>query len=172
MFKAPIPGQSLTTTPKNTPYERPPKISDPDKAIAHHLAHLNEGDRLDSVMQLLEKGVDVQTMTEGLLRSAVANGLHSVDVSLIIGPVVHEYIKSTATRAGIPFKEGEAFEKKDQTVAQAEAGKQEAYRRIKKDMPKLEDIIEEPGAVDEVAPTEEEVPQDEAPKKGLMGRRT
>ena len=28
MFDAPIPGQSLTTEPKNYPWERPPEMSD------------------------------------------------------------------------------------------------------------------------------------------------
>ena len=28
-FERPVPGQSLTTTPKSAPYERPPEITDP-----------------------------------------------------------------------------------------------------------------------------------------------
>lgn len=27
-FERPVPGQSLTTTPKSAPYERPPEITD------------------------------------------------------------------------------------------------------------------------------------------------
>lgn len=165
MFKAPIPGQSLTTTPKNAPYERPPQFVEPDKALAKHLEHLTEDDRMDKIMQLLERGVDVQTMTEGLLRSAVANGLHSVDVSLIIGPVIHEYLKATASKVGIDFKEGPAFDKKDDAALQAKAGKEEAFRRLKKGLPKIEESTT-------MTPEEStpEVPQ-EAPSKGLMKRR-
>lgn len=166
MFSAPIPGQSLTTTPKNAPYERPPQFVEPDKALAKHLEHLNEDDRMDAIMQLMERGVDVQTMTEGLMRSAVANGLHSVDVSLIIGPVIHEYLKATASKAGINFKEGPAFERPGDDVIQSKAGKEEAFRRLKKGLPELE---EEPTTMTPEEQPMEEVP--EAPRKGLMARK-
>ncbi len=33
MYDRPIPGQSLTTEPKNAPYENPPEIVDVDEAI-------------------------------------------------------------------------------------------------------------------------------------------
>jgi hypothetical protein len=46
------------------------------------------------------------TLTEGLLRGAVLDGRHSIDVSLIIAPVIHEFIKTTADRVGIDYDEG------------------------------------------------------------------
>jgi hypothetical protein len=33
-------------------------------------------------------------------------GIHTVDVSLIIAPVIHEYIKSTADALGVEYEEG------------------------------------------------------------------
>ena len=36
-FERPIPGQSLTTPPKSAPFERPPEIADPVKALDYHL---------------------------------------------------------------------------------------------------------------------------------------
>lgn len=41
-FARPIPGQSLTTTPKNAPYERPPEITDPEQAMQIHMYRLND----------------------------------------------------------------------------------------------------------------------------------
>jgi hypothetical protein len=40
-----------------------------------------------------------------LLTAAVSKGIHSIDVSLIINPVVHEYIVSLAEDAGVNFIE-------------------------------------------------------------------
>jgi hypothetical protein len=106
MFNKPIPGESLTSKPKNAPYENPPEITDPEEALQVHLARLTDTKRMDKIMGLLDIGVDIQTMTEGILRSAVMNGVHSIDVSLIIAPVIHEYIKLTADQVGIDYKEG------------------------------------------------------------------
>ncbi len=168
MFKAPIPGQSLTTTPKNAPYERPPQIADPRKALAKHLDHLSDSKRMDSIMQLLEKGVPISTLTEGVLRSAVAEGIHSVDVSLIIAPVLHEYIKGYAVDAGVEFTEG--FEEEDLEERQIKAGKMNALKVLKKSGSKKN----KDSVADVVIPEETpEVPveQEEAPKRGLVARR-
>lgn len=118
-FERPIPGQSLTTTPKNAPYERPPEITDPELAIQVHLARLSDPDAMEEAMFHLEMGMDVVTLTEGILRSAVLAGVHTVDTSLIVAPIVHEYIKSTADALGVSYEEGfeDKAEKKQQTYA-------------------------------------------------------
>jgi hypothetical protein len=112
-FERPIPGQSLTTTPKNAPYERPPEIADPELAIQMHLARLSDPEVMEEAMFHLEMGLDLVSLTEGYLRSAVMAGVHSIDVSLIAAPVIHEYIKSTADTLGIEYEEG--FEDKAAT---------------------------------------------------------
>lgn len=110
-FERPIPGQSLTQEPRNATYERPPEIVDPEEAIQIHLARLNDPETMEDAMFFLQAGVDVVSLVEGILRSAVMAGVHSVDVSLIIAPVIHEYIKSTADILAIEYEEG--FEDKE-----------------------------------------------------------
>lgn len=122
MFDRPIPGQSLTDTPRNAPYERPPEVVDPEQALQIHLDRLTDPNRMEDAMFFLEMGVDLVSLTEGILRSAVMNGIHTIDVSLIIAPVIHEYIKSTADLLGVQYEEG--FEDK-------EGKKQQTYSRNK-----------------------------------------
>ena len=52
VFNAPIPGQSLTTPPRNAPYERPPEITDPDEALAVHLKRLSDPDAIEDAMSV------------------------------------------------------------------------------------------------------------------------
>ena len=87
-FDRPIPGQSLTSTPKGAPYERPPEINDPMEALEMHLDNLDNPKAIKEAMFFLEMGVDVVTLVEGILRNAVMQGNHSIDVSLIIAPVI------------------------------------------------------------------------------------
>ena len=67
----PIPGQSLTTEPKNVPYENPPEIVDPELAAMAHLQKINNADAVEDLLFFLESGVSVVTLTEGLCRVAV-----------------------------------------------------------------------------------------------------
>jgi len=101
-----FPGQSLTSEPKNAPYENPPEMVEPEEVVMWHLNRLSEPDRLDALLDSLELGLDVVTLTEGILRGAVMNGRHSIDVSLIVAPVVHEFIKNAADAANLDYEEG------------------------------------------------------------------
>ena len=92
----PIPGQSLTTAPKSFPYERPPEVADPLDALDLHFEKLNNPDAMKDISFILESGIDLVTLTEAQCRSAVAEGIHSVDISLLIAPCIHEYIKGIA----------------------------------------------------------------------------
>tara|TARA_R110000823_G_scaffold141442_1_gene271283 strand:- start:597 stop:1145 length:549 start_codon:yes stop_codon:yes gene_type:complete len=101
-----IPGQSLTAEPKNAPYENPPTYTTAEDAVFWHLDRLSSEDKLEALVDAMELGLDVVTLTEGLLRGAVLEGRHTVDISLIIAPVIHEFIKITAENVGIDFDEG------------------------------------------------------------------
>jgi len=106
VFAAPIPGQSLTSEPKNLPFERPPEVADPIKALDMHVDKITNARAMEDAFYFLEQGCDLATLVEGMLRSAVMSGIHSVDVSLAIAPALHEYIKGLAIEANIEFDEG------------------------------------------------------------------
>lgn len=160
-FSGPIPGQSLTTTPKNFPWERPPEIVDPEEAIQMHLTRLSDPKKLKAALDLMElEDLDIQTLTKGLMRGAVSQGIHTIDVGLIVAPVVHEYLKQAAKYFGIPAKDGfedaTAEEEKRQAIAAAKARK---MMKTAKAEPKK--VVEE---------IKQEEPQVEAPRRGLMAK--
>jgi hypothetical protein len=111
-FNRPVPGQSLTSTPKGAPYERPPEINDPVKALDYHLDILDNPKAVEQAMFMLEMGVDLSTLVEGITRNAVIEGMHSIDISLIVAPVIHEYLKGYADSLDVNYDEG--FEDKEQ----------------------------------------------------------
>lgn len=166
MRTKPIPGQSLTDTPKNAPWERPPAITDPEEAVLVHIEHLSDPEKMESIMEAVSLGLDIQTITKGITRSAVQNGIHSIDVSLIVQPVVHEMIKQAAETLDIEYDEG--FENKKQEAKHKELIIQE---RVKKKLRDSKGVVQE-----KVSPVVEEsiveTPVEEAPVKprGLMER--
>lgn len=114
---APIPGQSLTDEPQNFAWERPPEYVDPDEALIFHMDRLSEKEVAESVLFLMEYGYPVDVLTRSLLSASVGEGMHSVDVSLIISPAIEEELSYMARTAGIDYKD--TFSE-DQTKEEAE----------------------------------------------------
>ena len=172
VFSRPIPGQSLTDEPKNMPFERPPEVADPLKALDMHVEKITNANAMEDAFYFLEQGLDLATLVEGMLRAAVMSGIHSVDVSLIIAPALHEYIKGLAIEAGVEFDEG--FDKPEERQAiryQRDAGRAaDMLRKIENgELPMPEDDTEQPmeEPMEETVVAKAEV--EEAPK-GLMAR--
>ena len=118
LLKAPIPGQSLTDEPKNYPWENPPEITDPEEAIAMHMSKFNDPEVIDNMLDLLDVGFPVRALAESILTASVAAGWHSIDLSLIVAPFIHEHIISMANEAGISYVEG--FEKDEEAAQEKE----------------------------------------------------
>ena len=118
LLKAPIPGQSLTDEPKNYAWENPPEITDPKEAIAMHMSKFNDPEVIDNMIDLLDVGFPVRALAESILTASVAAGWHSIDVSLIVAPFIHEHIISMANEAGVSYVEG--FEKDEEAAQEKE----------------------------------------------------
>lgn len=166
-FEAPIPGMSLTDEPRNRPYERPPQIVDVEEAIQMHVARLS--DKTEDMIDGLEMGLDVETLTKGLLRSAVAEGIHTLDVAILIAPAIHEYIKTTAQSMQVDFEEGFENEQEVRDRREVINGSKRMHKVLsgkleyeEDEMPDMEDEEEE--AIDE--PLAEE----SLPSGGFMTR--
>jgi hypothetical protein len=110
---APIPGQSLTDEPSNFAWERPPEITDPNEAVVFHLDRLSEEPVMESVLFLMEFGYPTDVLTRSMLTAAVGEGIHSIDVSLIVAPVIEEELGYMARTAGIEYKDTFANDKTD-----------------------------------------------------------
>ena len=167
-FRAPIPGQSLTGAPGSMPWERPPEITDPEEVIQMYLTKLSGKKGTQMVLDLLEYDVDIRTMTEGFLRMGVSEGIHSIDASLIVAPVIHEFIKQTADVAGVEYDEG-LEDKEVEAKRQRELGRARIRKMVKKAREK-QGVTEEEMPVSEEAGTPMPEPEETA-SAGFMKRR-
>ena len=167
MFERPIPGQSLTAESRSQAFERPSEITDPIEAIDMHIDNLSKDGAMEDVLYFLEFGVDLVTLVQGVLRSAVMEGIHSIDVSLIIAPVLHEHIKGFAEAAKLDYDEG--FENE-------EGKKALSYKR---DVARAKQMLKKLKEEESEAPTPEpmetpepelEMQEQEPVKTGLMAR--
>lgn len=158
-FSAPIPGQSLTDAPGSRPWERPPELNDPEEVMQMYLDKMSNAKMMQNIQDMLELGTDVKTLTEGILRMGVSEGVHSIDVSMIVAPVVHEFIKNVGDSAGIEYEEG-FVNKKEEAKQRKAVERAKAKRWAKKALQVDPEEMEKP---------EEPVVEEEP--KGFMSRR-
>lgn len=168
MFSAPIPGQSLTSEPRSYAWENPPEYSTPEDALMWHLENLDDPKKTEAMISLMGLGLDITTMTEGILRGAVADGRHTIDVSMIIAPVIHEYIVGVAEAANIEYNEGFEEDELDLDNMKSIINKQQASK-ILEEVSEGEEI-DLPDAPEEMV-MEQEQPVEEEKPMGLMARR-
>jgi hypothetical protein len=161
MFQAPIPGESLTRPPKQFPWERPPEMNDPEEVMQFYIDKLTDADRMSAIMDTLEVGMTIRDVTEGIVRVGVSEGMHSIDVGILVSPVIHQYIKSVAKALKIDFDEG--FVDKKQ---QAEDQKKVMYLKAKLAAQQQKELVQE---IQQEAPVMEE--ETVVKPKGLMTRR-
>lgn len=178
MLTGSIPGQSLTTEPENAPWEQPPLYSDVQTALAFHLKHLSDPDIMEDAMFLLEQDFPLNVLVESITSAAVMQGYHTIDVSTLINPVLHEYLKTMAEAADIPVTEFEGptneekgkLRKKKQfmTILQKTLPDNELAEEI---APALGMSADQPVKTDEEQLADMEPKPEEKPNTGLIPRR-
>ena len=62
LIQAPIPGQSLTGTPKNVPWEKPSEIKKLEDVVNHYVEKLADQDTMDDIAILFELGADLKQL--------------------------------------------------------------------------------------------------------------
>ena len=102
----PVPGQSLTKPFGQYPWEQPPTETNPTVALAIMLDKFEEGDNLARILAVLQEGVTVKQLSQGLLLTGFATGLFNATVAELIREDLETYIQIIAKKAGIDYKLG------------------------------------------------------------------
>lgn len=180
---APIPGQSFTAEPGKYAWQRPPQYNKPEEALRYYIEKLKNEDVLDDILFAMEMGYPIRALVESLCTLSVMKGLHTIDVSVLIGPILHEYLKSLAIAANIKYEEG-LYEDQRKAVKAKDRAKARVMKAIS-DSRKSDagtELVKEIVAAPEEAPVEAaatppaempmEAPEETmAPTAGLMTRK-
>ena len=155
LIDAPIAGQSLTSEVGGWPWEQPPQYSTVEEALEFYLPRLTEPTLQNDLMDVIEMGLPLTTIANALQQGAVMQGKHTLDVGILVMPVIMEMLAYLAEQRDIEFNMGTNVEVDDGPSAVA----------VKLALKKLKAKEGEP----EEEPEEEIV---EEPMGGLMSRRT
>jgi len=167
MLDAPIPGQSLTHELGARPWQTPAQYTTVEEALDYYIPRFANDDVTEQLLDVLETGVPVSTLANTIQLAGVMEGKHSIDVGMLVIPVLMELIMYMADEEGIEYNTGL---EKDEDIRSTQI--QKALVRLQEES---EAQAEEAGSPEEDETTNEIVTtmREAATERatGLMGRR-
>tara|TARA_R110002072_G_C7854322_1_gene525946 strand:+ start:194 stop:709 length:516 start_codon:yes stop_codon:yes gene_type:complete len=157
LFDEPIAGESLTAEMGAFPWQRPPELSTVDETVLYYSDKLSEPRISNGFVAVLDSGVSVKTLVNTMVNNSVLNGIHTIDVGMLVTPVLLEILMYLGDAAGVVYATGLEEDKDNPVVKKAMMNKVLNKFRNK-------DVNAET--------TEEEMPimEEPIPPKGLMAR--
>lgn len=157
LFDAPIPGMSLTHELGARPWQTPAQFPTVDEAIEYYMGSMTSEEFMDQIIEVLELGVPVTTIANSMQLSSVMEGKHTVDVGMLVVPVLMEMIMMLGDSAEIEYETGLTNPDKDKPRKSELAKYAMQYRK------KLKSVDTEELKEDKESDVEE--------PKGLMARK-
>mgnify|MGYP003108506610 CR=1 FL=1 len=158
-FDRPTPGMSLTAELGNRPWQQPPQYSTVEESLQYYIPRLTNPELLDQLLDVMETGIPLTTIADAMQTGGVMEGKHSLDVGILIIPVLIETMAYLAEEAGIEYDEGSNVETSPDIVSDSTMAL--VKQKVKEKMGKSEEekpVVEEPQ------------PQEEKSSGGLMSR--
>ena len=164
-FDAPIAGMSLTAEVGARPWQNPPKYATVDDTLDHYMPRITSPSMTEELLDIMELGVPVTSIADTIQMAGVMEGLHTVDVGVLVLPVIMEMLAYMAEKEGIEYELGMTPTDDDDKIPEAKIAL--AMKKFKAEMPEGEDAVENTN----VEPPVEEVSEEETAPTGLMARR-
>lgn len=113
-IEAPIPGMGLTSEMGSRPWQRPPEFTTLDEVVPYYMSAFTNDKFIDAFIDSLEMGMPVTTLVDIMVKTSVMEGKHTIDVGMLVAPVMVEALLVLAERSGMDYVSGleEAGEKK------------------------------------------------------------
>jgi len=165
LLDAPIPGMSMTHELGARPWQSPAQHTTVEEALDYYIPRFANDEVTEQLMDVLEMGVPVTTVANSLQLSGVMEGKHSIDVGMMVIPVLMELIMFMADEEGVKYNTGlEQDEEVRSTVID------KALMRLQEETEEEAGEEQSQETTDEIVGTMKEVATGRA--TGLMGRRS
>ena len=106
LFDAPIPGQALTHELGARPWQSPPQYSTVDETIDYYTSRLSTPEATSQIIDILKMGIPVTSLANTIQMGSIMDGKHSIDVGMLVLPLIVEVIMFIAEQEGIDYDDG------------------------------------------------------------------
>jgi hypothetical protein len=157
----PIPGQGMTAEVGSRPWQNPPQYTTVESALEFYIPRLVSDDIYDSLLDSMELGIPLTTMANSMQSAGVMQGMHTIDVGILVTPVIVEMLAYIGDDAGIDYDLGTEQRIDEDKISDTKIAL--ALKKMRKELPEaLEEKEEEPVEIEETEPR----------PGGLMARRS
>jgi len=163
-FDMPIAGQSLTAELGGRPWQQPPQYATVEEALDYYIPSLESEEVSTQLLDVLEMGIPVTSVANAMQTASVMDGKHSVDVGVLVLPVLIELIMLIAETAGVEYISGL---EPDKTIMNKSLINK-AIRKYEKEKEKEDEPLEDTGVMSTIESLQEETPEEKT--GGLMSR--
>ena len=103
-FDRPIPGQSLTSTPKAWPWENPPEFTDVDEAFMYIIEKIQGNPGVQKGYdKIITMGMPIESICNTITFGGFVEGLWTVDIAELLKPPVMAFLMLYSQEKGLPF---------------------------------------------------------------------
>ena len=169
LLDAPISGQHMTSELGGRPWQQEPQYKTVDDAIEYYLDRMSSDEFTDQLVDVLEMDVPVTTLANTLQLGGVMEGKHTVDVGMLVMPLLMEMIMLVGDMADVKYDSGMENPNKGKTRDTLVTA---ATTKLKRQLEKKEAMIfDEEDTGDDKEEQEPTIEEQEEETKGLMARR-
>ena len=108
---APIPGEGLTHKLGDRPWQKPAQLTNVDEVMPFYREKILDEEFIPQLLQVIELGIPLTTIANAMQSAAVMEGVHSIDVGVLMLPIVVELLKFVAEKNNVKYVTG--MEKRD-----------------------------------------------------------
>ena len=166
VFDAPIPGSSLTKEMGSRPWKNPPQHTTLEEAVDFYVNKMSTDEFTNKLVTNLEMGIPVTSIANVIQMHGVMEGRHTLDISIMLIPILMEMIALIGDTMGIEYDLGledeasiEDAENDLIDIATMKLKKKQFERITQEEME-----LEQPPVIDEFVEEQGEMPS------GLMAR--
>ena len=102
-FSGPVPGQAMTAGEKSRPWFNPPKYNTVEEAMEFYLEKLSSEQQSTKLLSVIKKGLPLTSLSETITTGGVMEGLHTIDVALLLNPILVEFMKGLSELAKVEY---------------------------------------------------------------------
>lgn len=106
MFDAPITGQGLTHELGARPWQTPPELVTVEDAIDFYIPRMASDSFSEQLVDVMDMGIPLTTLANTIQLGNVMEGKHSVDVGILMMPILIEMMMLIGDSANIKYDTG------------------------------------------------------------------
>ena len=164
-FDAPIPGMGMTHELGARPWQTPPTYTTVEETSDYYIERMSNPAFKEQLLDVMEMKIPLTTLANTIQLGSVMEGLHTVDVGILMIPILVETMALIGDSSDIDYVTG-----MDGVKSERPAMASRIVEELKSEQGNQEDTpMQEEMPMEEEPAMEEEMPMEQP--KGLMARR-